>query len=112
MTDFPLAILTPKGVLFDNRARSVVAPGAEGYLGILPRHAPMVCALRAGVVTVRRGEDEEFFAVDRGVVEVSAKGVVLLLARAERAVDAEDAAKKVRELSAPEPAAAPKASQD
>ena len=46
-------IITPEGHLFDGEAEMVVVPGAEGGLGVLPRHQPIVAHLDAGEVRVR-----------------------------------------------------------
>lgn len=46
-------IITPDGHLFDGEAEMVVVPGAEGGLGVLPRHQPIVARLDAGEIRVR-----------------------------------------------------------
>jgi F-type H+-transporting ATPase subunit epsilon len=51
-------IVTPEGTLFSAEAEMVVVPGAEGELGVLPRHAPIVAQLEVGETRVRVGANE------------------------------------------------------
>lgn len=69
---FLLQIATPERVVLSRRVVSVVAPGVEGYFGILARHAPLVAALRVGELKLT-GEDEkeELVAISGGFLEVS-----------------------------------------
>ena len=69
--DFELSVVTPDGPLYQGRARSLRLPGADGSLGILPRHAPMVAVLQCGVLRVvhAHGELEEM-AIGEGYAEV------------------------------------------
>jgi len=50
---FPLRVLTPAGVTLDVETSSVVLPGADGSLGIMAGHRPLLTALRAGKVQYR-----------------------------------------------------------
>lgn len=63
----------------------VIAPGADGTLGILPRHAPLISTLAAGELRVRRGNLEEDLAVFGGFIEVAHNMVRVLADVAERA---------------------------
>ena len=75
-----LKVLTPMETLFQGPAVSVMAPGAEGYLGILVNHAPLVTTLGKGNLTYRNPEgDTKLFQVEGGFLEVS-KNEVLVLA--------------------------------
>jgi F-type H+-transporting ATPase subunit epsilon len=76
---FQLTVLTPVRTLLDDRVESVVAPGSEGYLGVLANHAPLITALIPGKLTVRRaGGDTRIFALSGGFLEVSANRAVVL----------------------------------
>ena len=83
----------------------VLIPGIEGEMGVLPNHAPVLTALRPGVVKIKKGDNEEFFAVGGGFVDVNPKKVVILAQTAEhseeidleRAEAAYQRAKKVME---------------
>ena len=62
----------------------VVAPGAEGQLGILPRHAPLFSLLSGGELRVKRGNSEEVLTVFGGFLEVANNRVLILSDAAER----------------------------
>lgn len=62
----------------------VVAPGAEGQLGILPHHAPLFSLLAGGELRVKRGGSEEALAVFGGFLEVANDRVLILSDTAER----------------------------
>jgi F-type H+-transporting ATPase subunit epsilon len=79
--------VSPERVLFSGDVDQVDLPGAEGDMGILPLHAPMVTALRPGVVTIfNQGRREEVVVVG-GFAEMSPAGLTIL---ADRAVARED----------------------
>lgn len=69
---FHLDIVTPVGSLYSGEVQSVIAPGSEGYLGILAHHAALVTALAAGTLTIRdaAGKQTEH-AISGGFLEVS-----------------------------------------
>ena len=48
-----LRVLTDAGVALEDQAVSIVAPGAPGYLGLLPNHAPLVTTLGPGTLSWR-----------------------------------------------------------
>lgn len=62
----------------------VVAPGAEGQLGILPRHAPLFSLLAGGALRIKRGAEEEILTVFGGFLEVANNRVLILSDTAER----------------------------
>lgn len=70
----------------------VVAPGSEGVLGILPRHAPLLTLLRSGSLRVKKGTSEHEMAVSGGFLQVNDNRVLILADHAERAEEI-DAAK-------------------
>ena len=85
---FELAIMAPDHKLFEGRARSLVAPGVEGYFGVLARHAPMVAQLGPGVLTVTEEHGEKtYFAVSSGFLEVNPEEVTILADTAEAAAE-------------------------
>ena len=63
----------------------VVAPGSEGVLGILPRHAPLLTMLQPGVLRVKKDGAEVDMAVAGGFLQVNAGRVLVLADHAERA---------------------------
>ncbi len=68
-------------------ADSVQIPAAEGEMGVLPNHAPVLTTLGFGDLVIRRGGAEEHFAVYGGVVDVRPNKVTVLAEVAESAFD-------------------------
>jgi F-type H+-transporting ATPase subunit epsilon len=62
----------------------IVAPGADGEMGILPHHAPTLTALKTGILKIRREGREEFFAIAGGFMEVQPDLVTVMADAAER----------------------------
>jgi len=76
---FTLKIVTPEEVLFDGQVEHVMAPGAEGYLGILKDHAPLVTPIEKGELTYRDGQGKTMtLKVDGGFLEVLKNRVLVL----------------------------------
>ena len=80
MATFQLELVTPDKVLFSGQVDQVDVPGTEGYFGVLAGHAPMVSALRPGVMTVFVNGQEQKMVVLGGFAEVSADGKLTVLA--------------------------------
>ena len=76
---FPLTITTIGEVLFHGDAESLIAPGADGELTVLPNHVPLATRLKEGRLKVRTREQVHEFSVSRGILEVSRKNVTVLL---------------------------------
>lgn len=74
--------VSPERVLFSGDVDQVDLPGAEGDMGILAQHAPLVTALRPGIVTVYVGGSRETIVVIGGFAEVSPAGLTVLADRA------------------------------
>ena len=73
-----LEIVTPERQVFSDQVDSVVVPGAEGELGVLPHHAPLVSTLGVGELRIRKGGSEEFFAIVGGFLQVRPDKVVVM----------------------------------
>ncbi len=81
---FQLQVATPERVVLTDEITSLVVPAAEGYLGVMARHAPLVAELRVGEMRVRRaGGRQAFYAISGGIMEVSGEGVLVLADGAE-----------------------------
>jgi len=80
-----LTIVSPERELYRGEVDAVLAPGIEGQLGILPRHAPLITQLAEGELCARVGEEEYFFAIHGGFMHVLPDSVVVLADVAERA---------------------------
>ena len=86
-------VVTPAREIFRGTADEVILPGKEGYLGILPSHAPLIAALGIGLLTIRDGDEASTMALNSGFVEVLPDGLTILARTAERPeeIDAERA---------------------
>ena len=80
---FELVIVTPERLLLRESCAEVQLPGANGYLGVLPGHAPLMTELGIGKLTHRAGKGETALVVVRGLAEVLPDRVTLLAEVAE-----------------------------
>ncbi len=80
-----LDVVTAERVVYSDEVDMVVAPGAAGVLGILPRHTPLMSVLDIGELRVKKGGSEEVFALGGGFLEVLNNRVTVLADSAERA---------------------------
>jgi F-type H+-transporting ATPase subunit epsilon len=85
MTTIAVDIMTPERLLKQADAESVIVPAAEGELGILPHHAPLLAELQPGEIRLRRGDKVELFSVSGGFVEVEGNRVSIFAETAEMA---------------------------
>jgi F-type H+-transporting ATPase subunit epsilon len=81
---FQLEIVTPEKKVVDTTAEEVQIPGKNGYLGVLPGHAPLITELAVGEITFRSGSGEQHLAVAWGFAEVLPDKVTILAESAER----------------------------
>jgi F-type H+-transporting ATPase subunit epsilon len=82
MAELHFEFVSPESVLFSGDVDQVDLPGAEGDMGILPGHAPLVTALRPGIVTIFREGTRLPIVVIGGFAEVSPSGLTILADRA------------------------------
>jgi F-type H+-transporting ATPase subunit epsilon len=82
-----LEIVTPERLAFSDQVDAVVVPGSEGELGILPHHAPLVSMLGVGELRIRRGAQEESFAIVGGFLQVRPDKVVVMAETADLAAE-------------------------
>ena len=73
-----------RSILTETDVDSVVVPGSDGQLGILPSHAPLISTLAVGELRIKKGNNEHSIAVFGGFVEVTPTKVVILADTAER----------------------------
>ncbi len=105
MPSLRLEVVTAEREVFSGEVDSIQAPGAEGELGILPRHAPLVAMLQAGELRYRRADEETNLAIGGGFLEVANNRVIVLADSAERADEidlarAQEAQERARTLIA------------
>ena len=86
-------IVSAETEIFSGTANMVFAPAEMGEVGIAPRHTPMLTRLKPGEVRVQMdGQDEQFFYVSGGILEVQPHVVTVLADTAIRAGDLDEAA--------------------
>ena len=86
-------IVSAEAEIFSGTANMVFAPAEMGEVGIAPRHAPLLTRLRPGEVRVQiEGQEEQFFYVSGGMLEVQPHVVTVLADVALRARDIDEAA--------------------
>lgn len=79
MATFQLEFVSPEKLLLSRPVEMAVLPAAEGEMGVLPGHAPMIVALRGGVISVREnGQETEKLFVAGGFAEVTPNRVTIL----------------------------------
>ena len=104
MAKLSVEIVTGERVVFtENDVDMVVAPGADGSLGILPHHAPLISLLANGELRIKKGGTEQSIVVFGGFIEVTPEKVIVLADSAERAeeidLDRAEAARRRAEES-------------
>jgi F-type H+-transporting ATPase subunit epsilon len=82
---FRTEIVTPERLLFSEEIESLVIPAERGYLGVLAGHAPLLCSLQPGVITIRGDKGERHYSTSGGFMEVTPGKAVLLTESAEEA---------------------------
>ena len=78
MATFHFDLVSPEKLAFAGEVDQVDVPGVEGDFGVLAGHAPVVAAIRPGILTVITGATKQKIIVLGGVAEVSEKGLTVL----------------------------------
>ncbi len=106
-TNLKLHIVSADRALVDETVDEVQIPGANGYLGVLPGHTPLLTTLQVGQLWYRQGAERHYLAIAFGFAEIQPDRVTILAQIAERADEidvarAESARKRAEErLSKP-----------
>lgn len=80
-----LQIVTPQRHVLQETVRAIEIPGKEGYLGVLPGHAPLITELGIGILAYRKGGETRYLSVIQGYAEVLPDRVIVLAEISERA---------------------------
>ena len=76
---YQLQVITPERIVLEEEVESLVAPGREGYLGVLANHAPLLSSLNKGTIRVRKADmTSENYRVAGGFLEVADNKAVIL----------------------------------
>jgi F-type H+-transporting ATPase subunit epsilon len=78
MATFHFDLVSPEKLAFSGAVDQVDVPGVEGDFGVLAGHAPVVAAIRPGILTVITGGTKRKIIVLGGIAEVSDKGLTVL----------------------------------
>src|SRR6266545_3673972 len=93
-----LKIVSADRSLVDEQVDEVQIPGADGYLGVLPGHTPLLTTMQVGTLWYRQGQEKHYFAIAFGFAEVQPDRVTILAQIAEKADEVDlaraEAAKK------------------
>jgi F-type H+-transporting ATPase subunit epsilon len=92
MATMQVEIVSAEEEIFSGEAEMVVAPAEMGDVGIMPRHTPLITRLRPGEVKLQtEGQEDQFYFVSGGVLEVQPHVVTVLADTAFRAKDLDEA---------------------
>lgn len=92
MSTVRVLVATAEREVYRGDAEKLVAPGAAGELGILPKHAPLLSQLKPGELRITNGENVDEVFISGGFMEVQPDMITVLADSAERASDMDEAA--------------------
>jgi F-type H+-transporting ATPase subunit epsilon len=78
MATFHFDLVSPEKLAFSGEVDQVDVPGVEGDFGVLAGHAPVIAAIRPGILTMTSGGSKQKIIVLGGLAEVSDKGLTVL----------------------------------
>jgi F-type H+-transporting ATPase subunit epsilon len=78
MATFQFDLVSPEKLAYSGEVDQVDIPGVEGDFGVLAGHAPVVAAIRPGILTIIAGGERQRVIVLGGVAEMSDKGLTVL----------------------------------
>ncbi|MGH3146087.1 MAG: ATP synthase F1 subunit epsilon [Rubrobacter sp.] len=92
-------VITPEEIVYDGEADLVVARIADGDLGVMVDHAPLVSSVEVGEVRIKEGEDQHVYATSDGFFKVSENLVQILVEEATTPgeIDTDEAGNRVEE---------------
>ena len=91
MSNMEILVATAEREVYSGQASFLVAPGAGGELGIMPKHSPLLAALNAGELRITNGDDIDEVFISGGFMEVQPDKITILADTAERAADMDEA---------------------
>jgi F-type H+-transporting ATPase subunit epsilon len=78
MATLHLEIVTPEKLIFEGDVDSIVIPGSEGELGVLPQHIPLMTQIKPGEVVISKDGKKDYLAVGEGFATVTQERVNIL----------------------------------
>jgi F-type H+-transporting ATPase subunit epsilon len=96
-----LEIVTPAAVVYSEDVEMVTMPAADGQIGVLPHHVPLLTRIVPGEIAVRKNGEQVFLAVGEGLVEITGTQVSIVTDMAVKAKDIDEArAEEARQRAA------------
>lgn len=95
-------IVSAEGSIFSGKAEMVFAQAANGEVGILPNHSQFLSSLKPGQVRIVSGDEEDFFYISSGIIEIQPTVLTILADTATRAEDLDSAVAEEAKLRAEE----------
>ncbi len=80
-------IVSQDRMVYSGDAEMVLLPGAEGMMGILPHHTPVLTVIQYGIITVKERGQEQYFTVAGGIAEVQPDQITILADAAENVAE-------------------------
>jgi len=101
-TTFHFDLVSPEKLAFSGEVDQVDVPGVEGDFGVLAGHAPVVAAIRPGILTIKTGGSHQKIIVLGGLAEMSDKGLTVLadVATSVQDIDRAQFAETISEMEA------------
>jgi F-type H+-transporting ATPase subunit epsilon len=102
MATFHFDLVSPEKLAFSGEVDQVDVPGVEGDFGVLAGHAPVVAAMRPGILTITSGGSHQKIIVLGGLAEVNEKGLTVLadVATSTQELDRAEFAETIAEMEA------------
>ena len=107
-----LEFVTPERAIVHDDVDEVELPGEEGYIGVLPGHAPLLAAVKTGEMWYRKGTERKYAFIAGGFAEIVPDRVSILAQVAERAEDIDLARAEASKRRAEERLARPSSEVD
>ncbi len=99
-TALQLEVVTPDRAVVHDTIEEVSTPGKQGYLGILPGHAPLLSQLQTGELSYKKSGRTYYLAIEGGFLEVLPGRVTILTPTAERSQEVDpERAERARQRS-------------
>jgi F-type H+-transporting ATPase subunit epsilon len=77
---YHLQVLTPEEIFFDDEVISIIAPGEQGYLGVMTDHAPLITSLKEGIFIITdKNMKKNYFDVSKGFMEINYSKVSVIV---------------------------------
>ena len=85
---FKLSVVAPDRTVYEDMVESFIAPGVDGYLGVMADHEPSIVALKTGIVEFIDASDQKrFVSIGGGFLEIGGGSAIILADTAEKSTE-------------------------